>query len=425
MFSVCFSIPKRSISLLILLIGLSFPFWAQSIAINEDGSAAHLSSILDVKSTSKGILLPRMTKAQRDAIASPANGLMVYQTSSPAGYYYFNGANWDLIGNNASPWKMSGIHIIPTDNVDAPGSVSSVGIGVTTPRSRLHVAANSTIDLLRLENTNSKIARLTYHLEQPDNLHSDAMVIEGSKLGSHPKLKFFRRFQNLDIIGQIQLVDINSKGDTVLTAYGDILAEGVVRSKTVSILNEDPVSTAPELLMQSTGNLDIQMRRRTSNTGSYNQMILRSSGTSLELLKQSYTVPPVGPPSSSISQVVEFGDGYAMNAIGDIKVNKEVHAQGNGTANMIPIAYGFIRDNGTVSTGSGNIASTWSAANQRYEITITGEDYVLWDYISMVTPSTGGISARVSSVSGKLLVEIYNASGIKVQGNFQFLTFKP
>jgi hypothetical protein len=425
MLSVCFSILKRSISLLILLIGFSSPFWGQSVAINEDGSAAHLSSILDVKSTSKGVLLPRMTKAQRDAIAGPATGLLIYQTSSPAGYYYFNGASWDLVGNNASPWKMSGIHIIPTDNVDAPGSVSSVGIGVTTPRSRLHVAANSTIDLLRLENTNSKIARLTYHLEQPDNLHSDAMVIEGSKLGTHPKLKFFRRFQNLDIIGQIQLVDINSKGDTVLTAYGDILAEGVVRSKTVSILNEDPVSTAPELLMQSTGNLDIQMRRRTSNTGSYNQMILRSTGTNFELLKQSYTVPPVGPPSSSISIVAEFGDGYAMNALGDIKVNKEVHAQGNGTANMIPIAYGFIRDNGTVSTGSGNIASTWSAANQRYEITITGEDYVLWDYISMVTPSTGGISARVSSVSGKLLVEIYNASGTKVQGNFQFLTFKP
>jgi hypothetical protein len=408
-----------------LLIGFSSPFWAQSVAINEDGSAAHLSSILDVKSTSKGVLLPRMTKAQRDAIAGPATGLLIYQTSSPAGYYYYNGTNWDLVGNNASPWKMSGIHIIPTDNVDAPGSVSSVGIGVTTPRSRLHVAANSTIDLLRLENTNSKIARLTYHLEQPDNLHSDAMVIEGSKLGSHPKLKFFRRFQNLDIIGQIQLVDINSKGDTVLTAYGDILAEGVVRSKTVSILNEDPVSTAPELLMQSTGNLDIQMRRRTSNTGSYNQMILRSSGTSLEVFKQSYTVPAIGSPTSSISQVVEFGDGYAMNALGDIKVNKEVHAQGTGTANMIPIAYGFIRDNGTVSTGSGNIASTWSAANQRYEITITGEDYILWDYISMVTPSTGGISARVSSVSGKLLVEIYNASGTKVQGNFQFLTFKP
>jgi hypothetical protein len=425
MFTVCISKFKSSIGLIFLLIGFSAPLWAQSVAINEDGSAAHSSAILDLKSTTKGVLLPRMTKAQREAIAGPATGLIVYQTSSPAGYYYYNGSSWDLVGNNASPWKMSGIHIIPTDNVDAPGSVSSVGIGVTTPRSRLHVAASSTIDLLRLENINSKIARMTFHLEQPDILHSDAMVIEGSKLGSHPRLKFFRRFQNLDIIGQIQLVDINSKGDTVLTAYGDILSEGVVRSKTVSILNEDPVSTAPELIMQSTGTLDLQMRRRTSNTGSYNQMILRSNGTNLELLKQSYTVPVLGSPSSSISQVAEFGDGYAMNALGDIKVNKEVHAQGTGTANMIPIAYGFIRDNGAVSTGSGNIASTWSAANQRYEITITGEDYVLWDYITMVTPSTGGISARVSSVTGKLLVEIYNAAGTKVQGNFQFLTYKP
>jgi len=38
------------------------------------------SSILDLTSTSKGLLAPRMTSAQRTAIASPATGLLVYQT---------------------------------------------------------------------------------------------------------------------------------------------------------------------------------------------------------------------------------------------------------------------------------------------------------------------------------------------------------
>jgi microcystin-dependent protein len=64
------------------------------VAINTDGSSAVASAMLDVKSTTKGILIPRMTATQRGAIASPAAGLMVYQTNAPIGYYYYNGAAW-------------------------------------------------------------------------------------------------------------------------------------------------------------------------------------------------------------------------------------------------------------------------------------------------------------------------------------------
>ena len=47
------------------------------VAVNTDGNQPDPSSMLDVKSTSKGILLPRMTLAQRSAIANPATGLMI------------------------------------------------------------------------------------------------------------------------------------------------------------------------------------------------------------------------------------------------------------------------------------------------------------------------------------------------------------
>jgi hypothetical protein len=56
------------------------------------------SAILDVYSTNKGFLLPRLTTMQKDAIASPAVGLMVYQTDGTAGFYYFNGTVWVYIG---------------------------------------------------------------------------------------------------------------------------------------------------------------------------------------------------------------------------------------------------------------------------------------------------------------------------------------
>ena len=56
--------------------------FAQSVAINTDGSPANTSSILDIKSINKGLLIPRMTSVQRIAIAAPANGLMVFDITT-------------------------------------------------------------------------------------------------------------------------------------------------------------------------------------------------------------------------------------------------------------------------------------------------------------------------------------------------------
>ena len=53
------------------------------------------SSALDITSTTKGLLIPRMTETQRDAISSPATGLMIYQTDGTAGFYYYNGSSWE------------------------------------------------------------------------------------------------------------------------------------------------------------------------------------------------------------------------------------------------------------------------------------------------------------------------------------------
>ncbi len=69
------------------------------VSINTDGTDADASAMLDVKSTDKGLLTPRMTEAQRDAISSPATGLMIYQTDGTAGFYYYNGSAWTASGS--------------------------------------------------------------------------------------------------------------------------------------------------------------------------------------------------------------------------------------------------------------------------------------------------------------------------------------
>lgn len=56
------------------------------------------SSALDITSTTKGLLIPRMTETQRNAITSVVTGLMIYQTDDTAGFYYYNGDSWDRVG---------------------------------------------------------------------------------------------------------------------------------------------------------------------------------------------------------------------------------------------------------------------------------------------------------------------------------------
>jgi hypothetical protein len=62
-------------------------------------SAPDASAQLDLTSTTKGILIPRMTAAQKTAITSPSTGLLIFQTDAPAGFYYYNGSSWLNISN--------------------------------------------------------------------------------------------------------------------------------------------------------------------------------------------------------------------------------------------------------------------------------------------------------------------------------------
>ena len=61
-------------------------------------SSPHESAALDIVSTTGGLLVPRMTETQRDAITSAATGLMIYQTDGTAGFYYYNGSSWSEVG---------------------------------------------------------------------------------------------------------------------------------------------------------------------------------------------------------------------------------------------------------------------------------------------------------------------------------------
>jgi hypothetical protein len=75
------------------------PFFKNSILTQNQGrvgigtSIPNQSAVLDISSTTKGLLLPRMTKAERNAITKVA-GLMIYQTDNTPGLRVCNGASW-------------------------------------------------------------------------------------------------------------------------------------------------------------------------------------------------------------------------------------------------------------------------------------------------------------------------------------------
>jgi|WetSurMetagenome_2_1015567.scaffolds.fasta_scaffold50145_3 hypothetical protein len=86
---------KKLVSFIVLLLLISNLSYTQ-VSISTDNSAPNNSAMLDIKSTNKGFLPPRMTQAERNAIASPATGLMIFQTDNTPGYYCYNGTGWAL-----------------------------------------------------------------------------------------------------------------------------------------------------------------------------------------------------------------------------------------------------------------------------------------------------------------------------------------
>ena len=105
-FAICISLLTANC----LLPTFSF---AQNIAINTTGNPANASSMLDVTSLTSGILIPRMTAAQKNNIAvacacTPATGLLVYQTDGAAGFWYYDGSAWQPFGGGGSGWLLTG-----------------------------------------------------------------------------------------------------------------------------------------------------------------------------------------------------------------------------------------------------------------------------------------------------------------------------
>ncbi|MBI4647069.1 MAG: hypothetical protein HY738_10890 [Bacteroidia bacterium] len=119
-----------TIIMIVACLTASFQFiYAQNIAItDDDGYTANSSAMLDVKSITKGILVPRVTTLQRTNILSPATGLLVFDTDAGS-FFFYSGAGWVNLssGNPNNIWGITG------SNVYLNNTAHHLGVGTITP----------------------------------------------------------------------------------------------------------------------------------------------------------------------------------------------------------------------------------------------------------------------------------------------------
>ena len=125
-----FILPQKTLNPLLAFSLVLASSLASHAQVGIGTSSPNASAALDITSTTKGLLPPRMTAAQRDAITTPAHGLMIFCTDCGANgeAQLYNGTAWvNLVGGTATA-----IHAFPVGTIFCASGVTAV-VDVTNP----------------------------------------------------------------------------------------------------------------------------------------------------------------------------------------------------------------------------------------------------------------------------------------------------
>lgn len=145
------------------------------VKIGDNPNTINSSSLLELESTTKGVLLPRLTETQRDAISTPPTGLWIFNTTANMPQYY-DGAGWTTVADQKA---YGSVYFI-----DNPTATTFSSADTYTPVLASSFSTGPSIDLT----LDSSTGRITYTGTVTKHFH---IVINGSvKSSSNAQLMY-------------------------------------------------------------------------------------------------------------------------------------------------------------------------------------------------------------------------------------------
>lgn len=192
---------KTKLSFLILVVCFTsiVSIHGQGVSINDDGTSADESAMLDIGSATRGLLIPRMNFAEMYSIGTPATGLLVYCTTND-NFYFYNGEVWSkVVGSDDEDWTIDGDDMYANN----PGLIG-IGTATVLPTHKLTIENNDDDDVLRLIGPGSNGASAKLNFGDGDYVYihefwDDKLMISASGglgLISHNDIEFVSNYEN-------------------------------------------------------------------------------------------------------------------------------------------------------------------------------------------------------------------------------------
>lgn len=341
---------------------------AQTVGIGTN--TPNSKAALDISSTSKGLLIPSMTGAQRTAISSPPNGLMVYDTDINQ-FYHYDGTAWRKI-INSTYWNQS------TSRNWVYNSTDSVGIGTSVPAQRLDVNGN---------------------IRSRDDLLADGNVVANGNVAA----------ANLSTSGNMTAAgNIAAAGTSLL--IGDVTTQGdVVVNNTAATLQLRNGSNANTGFFQLSGN---NVRMGTNSGNNSGNMIIRMNGTDRVFVDETGNVG-----------IGDANPGHKLEVNGNVNLTGElVKTSLTGTASLTPYCYGYIFRTGTIEISTGNF-TVQRLDEGIYRVNCTGIAYANTVVIATSRTRSRIVAATIVNTDNFEIVTTDN-DDVESDADFYFVVFK-
>ncbi|MBC7935822.1 MAG: hypothetical protein H7Y86_10775 [Rhizobacter sp.] len=399
---------KKLFSFLLAIAASTFST-AQNVGIGT--TTLQASALLEIKSSTGGLLLPRMSNTNRNNILNPPEGLTIFNTSFSR-FEQYNGTAWKSFLNNDF-WSRNGNYIY---------TFNDVGLATAAPAEKLDIYGNimlrGDLQLTRYSGTTNNI-NFRFNGSSSDNLTQGLFF----KIAGNPR--GFLTFRHSDVAGENKIrfgfyngtnAEIISSGQFILNAAA---------SPTIQLTS----SGVEKGFIQLAGD---DLRVGTNSGNSAGEFYFRLNGNNRILLASNGNMKiGSGTPATRLDvsgDILSSGNVNASGNLvtGNISVSDEIRNQSRtGTYSLIPLAYGRVDYNGSLISATSNVSVT-RVSEGTYDITVSGVTSSC-SIIAYGGPSTTAAYSTTNTCRVTNYSDLYDGMETisKSDTQFYFVIFQP